>query len=392
MLGLPTSSDKKTILFVSPFKVPLSGADESLLVALSGLNKLPVQSIVVTPPSAPYLAKYRKYASHVKAIPMVRLARTFNPLHWLAYILSQPVEVFRFWRLMRRHKIDLLHSNMEAVLSPALAARLLGIPIVYHYRGKTRDDPKWFFSLFLPLINSLADHIFVISQMTAEGFFHRNLGAKVEVLYNAVDLDRFHAKPEQYDFASESPLLEGLPVVLFVGRLTPQKRVHLLIEAIQSLRAQGEKVGCAIVGCSDESALEKEYEALLHHKVQKNEPLVFLGERQDIPRLMRASAAVALPSVNEGFGRVLVEAMACGVPVIGARSGAIPEGRRWGDYDRLHEADNVDALAQKIREALQDKTSRTKEAQTYVQSSHSAQAYGKKLMATYQTLWDKTSS
>jgi glycosyltransferase involved in cell wall biosynthesis len=139
----------------------------------------------------------------------------------------------------------------------------------------------------------------------------------------------------------------GLPLdrflVGFVGRLTPQKQVHLLIDALAQLpEALGVLIG--------EGELRAELEARAARYEVKN--IRFLGYQPQAIRLMPAFDLLCLPSAWEGLGLVLVEAMLQGVPVCGSRAGAIPEVLDNGNAGLLVAPDGSD-LAAVLRHAME---------------------------------------
>lgn len=143
----------------------------------------------------------------------------------------------------------------------------------------------------------------------------------------------------------------GLSVVLAVGRLSPEKNFPLLLRAFAAIAASVPQARLAIIGEGPERArLERLIEELgLVGRAR------LLGQRDNPFAFMRRSRLFVLTSRFEGFGNVLIEAMACGVPVI---STDCPVGPREilcdGRYGTLVPSDDVTALAEAMRAALAD--------------------------------------
>lgn len=175
----------------------------------------------------------------------------------------------------------------------------------------------------------------------------------IHVLKSGVNIDLFHPK--------DSSNYQSSPLILTVGRITPQKGIHRLIEAINILKTK--KIPCyvKIVGSSGFYANSPltEYEKQLRSMIiNKN-----LGEYisfvpfQDRNALLKhySSARIAcVPSVwNEPLGLVVSEAMACGLPVVASDRGGIPE---WGPEGLiLVNPDNPIEIADAIQKLIEDK-------------------------------------
>lgn len=131
-------------------------------------------------------------------------------------------------------------------------------------------------------------------------------------------------------------------VLGFVGRLTPQKDLPTLMRALREVP----DVHAVIVGFGKlEDELHEQVRTLGLQNVQ------FLGHQPNGPELMRAFDVFCLPSVWEGLGLVLLEAMLREVPIIGSRAGAIPEVLGHGEYGLLFDAGQTEQLVDRIRHA-----------------------------------------
>jgi glycosyltransferase involved in cell wall biosynthesis len=147
--------------------------------------------------------------------------------------------------------------------------------------------------------------------------------------------------------------LEGATVLLFVGRLAPSKRVPLLVEALARLRDNKPDVHAVVIG--DQSDV---YQAEAMRCRQRAaglgvaDRLHLLGHvsQQALRAVYRAADVLVMPSVSEGFCLPVLEAMACGVPVVAARAAALPE--TLGDAGLTFVPDDVDDLVLQLRQLL----------------------------------------
>ena len=155
--------------------------------------------------------------------------------------------------------------------------------------------------------------------------------------------------PEPIDLAEWRRALAGLPppagpfTVLFVGRFYRRKRVDVLLRAAALLRRRVPHLAVRIVG---NGPCHARWRALAR-KLGLEGTVAWLGDvsRADLAREYAAASAFCLPSVQEGFGIVLLEAMAAGKPIVAARAAAIPE---VAPHATLVEPESPEALADGI--------------------------------------------
>ena len=138
---------------------------------------------------------------------------------------------------------------------------------------------------------------------------------KTKICWNSVDIDKFSPNND-YSFKKEFKL-EDKPIVLFVGNLIKRKNVDSLLEAKKIAYSDYYLV---IVG--DGPLFKK-----LNKKVEEENirDVIFAGSRNDVENIIPSCDVLVLPSFSESFGLVLIEALACGKPVIGSNVGGITE-------------------------------------------------------------------
>jgi glycosyltransferase involved in cell wall biosynthesis len=148
--------------------------------------------------------------------------------------------------------------------------------------------------------------------------------SKTITLYNAVDLSRY--TDDRDTRRPELGLAASRPVVGFVGQIVPRKGVTTLITAMADVVARAPDALLVIVGCAPPD--ETGYEAECRHLTSAlglEAHVRFVGYRRDVPAFMRTFDVFALPTRSEPFGKVVIEAMAAGCPVVASRVGGIPE-------------------------------------------------------------------
>jgi len=142
--------------------------------------------------------------------------------------------------------------------------------------------------------------------------------------------------------------------IVYVGVLTPLKGIHFLIEAFSRIVKSFSEARLVIIGKEENQEyanfLKKQVEELgLSKKVEFLPPM----PRGELARRVARACVLVLPSLSEGLGRVVFEAMACGTPVIGSRVGGIPEMIQDGGNGFLVPPGDVDALAERLHWVLE---------------------------------------
>jgi glycosyltransferase involved in cell wall biosynthesis len=185
------------------------------------------------------------------------------------------------------------------------------------------------------LIAATATTIVANSQYTARFVRATAPDAPVEVVYNSVDLERFD--PARIDRAQVRAGLgavgERRVLMGVVAQLSPWKGQDTAIEALKLLREQGVDAHLLLIGSARFVARatrfdNEAYLARLRELVASSglrDHVSWLGERDDVPELIRALDVLLLPSWEEPFGRAIIEAMALGVPVVATSVGGPAE-------------------------------------------------------------------
>jgi len=315
------------VVYLNPFSQEVSGPDESLRALLGALIPLGVEAHVVLPARGPQAPRYEALGATVHVAKLAMLRRDLSPGATVLFPARLARAVGEVRAIARRVGATLIHTNMEVLLEGGLAARSLGIPHVHHYRGNTLDEPRLVFDGLTAIWTALADHIYCISRATAAVFERRGRGAKVEVLYNPLDVAVFAGAVRSSDVRAALGVTGDGPLVGTVGRLHPRKDVETFVRAAALVGARVPAARFVVVG-SAEAPVELDYQRRVEALVREvglEGRLVLAGARRDMPAVMKALDVFVLTSRHEGFGRVVAEAMAAGRPVVVAREGAPPE-------------------------------------------------------------------
>lgn len=234
----------------------------------------------------------------------------------------------RLARLIDEEQVDIIHLHWTKDIPLAAFAKAFSRrkPMLVSTRQmqitRPKRDPYHDFlyrqiDLNITITEALADDM--------RGFLNPDYAERVVPLYYGVAAPQeFLAADARQALRDELGIGPSTFLVGLVGRIKHYKGQHLLVEAVGKALQQGEDVAALIVG----HAMEEDYLAELKRKVQEHgwqQRILFRDFVEQPQRLMQACDVIALTTVEETFGLVLVEAMRAGVAVVGSDRGGVPE-------------------------------------------------------------------
>ncbi|UKO97959.1 glycosyltransferase family 4 protein [Nostoc sp. UHCC 0870] len=277
------------------------------------------------------------------------LLQAFASLGQLAPLIAKVVE--------KAYKYDIIYANTQkALVVGAIASFVTRRPLVYHLHDilSLEHFSKTNLRVAINLANRFASLVIANSQASQKAFVQA--GGKPElttVVYNGFDPKTYQTCDEDIQKLRQQLGLENKFVVGHFSRLSPWKGQHILIEAIAKCPPQ---VTAILVG--DALFGEQDYVQQLHQQIAQlglENRVKFLGFRADIPQLMAACDLVTHTSTApEPFGRVIVEAMLCGTPVIAAKAGGAMELVEHGVNGFLVTPGESQELAEVINTCVQE--------------------------------------
>lgn len=337
----------KVVLLVS-HEAFLGGAERSLLELAESLRRNDEFAPCVACPSEGPLFE-EAVARGIQCVP-IPVARPEGK----GFVLGA-IQVLGFggmalflWRHARKRRAVTIHANgIKACLPALIAARLAGLPCVWH----VRDYPR----RYLPLQRMamrLASRVIVPSEFLHEALRDAMGGEpnRSQVIYNGVqcpDLGNGAGPQIRRELRAGTDAL----LVTMIAQLVPWKRHDLFVEAASLLAESGENLCFMIVG-SDPWKVHAGYEQRLHKLVTDaglGDHVTFAGQRNDVGAILAASDVVVLPSDNEPFGRVVVEAWWAGKPVVVSDGGGPAELVEDGRTGLVFPHGDASALACAIR-------------------------------------------
>jgi len=261
-----------------------------------------------------------------------------------------PIAFIKILRLLRRERVDIIHahSSRDAWLVGA-AGKLLGVKVFRTRHLLTRIGGRLVYT-------RLTDFVLTVSEGVRQYLISAGVpAAKIVAVPTGIDLKRFDpGRKDLKDVRAEFGLRPDDFVVGIVAVLRFNKGHHHLIRAVGRLAPRHPNLKLVIVGDGPQKQnIDKLVEELgLEQRVMR------VGHYDDIPSVLKALDAFALPTREEALGTALIEATAMGVPVIATKVGGIPE--VLGEAGVYTPTEDADALARNIEALIGDSARRAR--------------------------------
>jgi glycosyltransferase involved in cell wall biosynthesis len=381
------------ILYLNPTS-EVGGAERSLLDLLEHLDRKQYYPIVCFPSEGKLAGKLSGMGIEMKMIPLhkeiSRLSRQ-NGNRRLLHLLSTPWRLFptitKTAGFVRSKHVDLIVTNgIKCHVIGSIVSSMTGAKLIWHVRDFIETGLARF--LLTSMGRFFPDRI--ITNSDAVGSFFVNSG-RTETVYNGVDLARFDSEVDGGRIRSEFKLGKDNMLIGTIGHFAPLKGYEQLLEAMEKVVGEGFDVKLALVGDSiyPHSNTYKQKILSLVNSMGLRDRIIFTGFRDDIPELLASFDLFVLPSRSEGFGRVNLEAMAMGKPVISTSVGGIPEVVSDEITGILVPPGNSTALSHAIMRLLSDshlRKSMGRKGRRRVEEQFSLQAHVQRIEEIYQAI------
>ena len=332
----------------------ISGSGLNTFLTMRGLQKKGYETALACAPGGKLNSLVSGHGMRV--IPIKNLVQPLHPLKDsfavldLAFFLKK-----NFYHIVHTH-------NSKAGFVGRLAAKVARIPVIVHtvhgFSFHDQEPPwrQWLFRKMERLASRWCDQLIFISQPLMTWALREGIGDKGKMtrIYSGIQLDRFQpvSEQEKVDLRRKWGLGPEDAVVGMVSKLWDGKGHALLLDAFQGVRKTRSEAKLVIVG---EGYLLKD----LRKRVDlygMNGSVLFTGFQADVAPLIATFDVAVLPSLFEGMGRVLLEAMAMGKPVVASRVGGIPDLVEQGVNGYLVRPGQKEELKEAILRILNDRS------------------------------------
>ena len=289
----------------------------------------------------------------VRVIPLAPLKRRIDPVQDLLAFLF-------LLKLMIREKPDAVHTHSsKAGFLGRWAAWLAGVPVILHtphghvFHGHFSKSVSRLFLLIERISDTITDCTIALTEGERQDYIKLSVSKNIKLttIHSGVDVETFMKPVIGIKEKRESLTIEPEDrVVGTVGWLLPVKGPVYLLKAMPQVWQKNPDVKLVFAGKGE---LAFELKAMAGDMGARDRVL-FLGWRDDVREIMPVFDIFVLPSLNEGMGRVIVEAMAAGKPVVASRTGGIPDLVINGKTGYLVDPGDSKGLAEAINQLLEN--------------------------------------
>lgn len=325
----------------------------------------------------------------VKEYPIDYMATKVDGSKAVKLVTALQAIVFFPWKLWRL-KPALVHiqgshyASFYRKMVFILLAKLSRKKVLFHCHGSRFDEfyqkgPFWQ-KILIKNILSLCDRVIVLSSYWKIFFSGFLEPSSLRVLENAIPLERY------YSLKGRREKMAGSPIILFAGEVGERKGAYDLLNVIPDLIHQFPRLIIQLAGNGDLDKVTAVAESL---EIQKHIQLLGWVSSDKMIALYYQADIFVLPSYHEGLPMAILEAMACGLPVVSTRVGGIPELVSGGENGILVDPGDRPALLASLTTLLADPALRDKMGQNNVQKvreEYDIPMYIKKLKNYYREI------
>jgi len=337
----------------------IGGPQIRVLSVAKKLRKYGIETVMLSPKGRGDFAQ-RARNEHFKVYQI----RLYGPKHFNSFVsilanirwfFTFPFSTFMIAKIIRKEKIDIVHTNGLLNLQAPVAGLLTRRKIVWHLISSLY--PKILVSFLMPFITLIADQIVVVAEKLG-GYY---LGSKLKLLsdinasiiYECVDLNKFNPS-----FISENEIVKlkkGFNISPFekivgcIGGISHVKGYEYFVQSASLVRKELDNVRFMIVGAVSDS--QQYYHLKLQTLISSlglEQSVILTGKRDDIPQVLSMFDVFVLPSIAEGTPLVILEAMAMEKPVVATDVGAVSEQILDGETGIIVPPKDPEALAEAV--------------------------------------------
>lgn len=265
--------------------------------------------------------------------------------------------IIDLYKFIKKEKFDIVHTYLFGFHYLAtIVAQISHVPVVISSRRELATWKKWHHHMLENLGNIFTDRVVACSVAVREFSLRtENLSLdKVITIYNGISLNAFHPRPKNIQILNEFGLHADNKIIGMVANFSPDKDHRTMLKAVAEVKKTYPQIKCLLAGVGYlRKKTEKETTDL---NLEKN--VIFTGKRDDIEVFLSVMDIFVLTSLIEGLPNVILEAMACGLPIVATNVGGIPEAVEDGRSGILVKPQDNQAVADAIIKLLEDENLR----------------------------------
>jgi glycosyltransferase involved in cell wall biosynthesis len=356
-----TSRGIQKIAFFDAYCDAYYGAQQSMLTLARSLDPRKFEPTFVATRVGLLTQRFGEAGIPCKILPIDEIANVFGgaaqrysagkKVRVAVAIVKQNLRVLRW---LRREGIDIVYANeLRSLLYAGFAARVSGCVLVWYVRDESRLGRLHGMGI------RLAHKVICVSRSVWNAFTarerHRH-AQKLSTLYTGFDLSRYrYDERERFRLRDELGICDRTKVVGLVGSISPRKGQAVLVEAAPAiLGAAGDVVFVAI---GDVAPGQEAYAEEVKRRIAKlgiEDRFHWCGYRSDAEAFYSLMDVLVLPSSSEGLPRTVIEALACGVPVVATDVGGVREILLDGHLGDIVEVNEAAQLAERTTRVLSE--------------------------------------
>lgn len=264
---------------------------------------------------------------------------------------------FRLKELLNKYNIDILHCHdYKANFIGFITSKPRKVKLITTLHGWTKAEARVkFYECIDSFIMKHFEQVISVSDKIRGSLLKKGFSSKkIIVIHNGVETDYFGKKVVGVEYKKRIGIEGNFNVIGTVGRLSAEKGQKYLIEAVSEIVKHSPNTVFLIVGDGPFKKLLKD--TVISLGLERH--IIFTGSfpREEMKNIYSLMDIFILPSLTEGFGLALVEAMAMGIPVIATNVGGIPEIIEHGKTGYLVPPADAKAISKAIIDLLSDKT------------------------------------
>jgi glycosyltransferase involved in cell wall biosynthesis len=312
------------------------GGQWSLYYLIKHLNKDRFHPVVLCPDKGELAEKMKAAGAEVIFLKTGRI-RSLSPY-----------TIIKFISIIRDRNIALIHTDSTTeTFYAGIAAKILKVPLIWHIRAR---DGEW---LLDRMLSALSTKLILVADAVRTRFKSTDK-RKAPTIYNGIDLEEFDSSASPLSVREEFNIDNDTVLLACIGRIEEKKGQEYLVAAMK--HAADAKL--LLAGRADETYL-KRIKALCD-ELGIAERVIFAGQRDDIPSLLRSIDILAFPTLTEAFSRVILEAMAAAKPVVATDTGGNAEAVTDKVTGYIVRTKDPEAFCKRINDLIQNKEKRNK--------------------------------